>query len=105
MVSEPDTGRCASLLAVPRRRVDTRLCASKDAGHTRLCAVRMLGPKRGRLSGRCASLLAVPRRRVDTRLCASKMLGTRGYVPVRMLGPKRGRFGDGPTSIGGTKEC
>ena len=32
MVSEPDTGRCASLLAVLRRGVDTRRCASKDAG-------------------------------------------------------------------------
>ena len=31
MVSEPDTGRCVSLLAVPRRGVDTRWCASKDA--------------------------------------------------------------------------
>ena len=29
---EPDTGRCVSLLAVPRRGVDTRRCASKDAG-------------------------------------------------------------------------
>ena len=34
MVSEPDTGRCASLL-VSRRRVDTRRCASKDAGAQR----------------------------------------------------------------------
>ena len=32
MVSEPDTGRCVSLLAIPRRGVDTRRCASKDAG-------------------------------------------------------------------------
>ena len=32
IVSEPDTGRCVSLLAVPRRGVDTRRCASKDAG-------------------------------------------------------------------------
>ena len=31
MVSEPNTGRCASLLAVPRREVDTRRCASKDS--------------------------------------------------------------------------
>ena len=35
MVSEPDTGRCASLLAVPRRGVDTRRCASKDTGPQR----------------------------------------------------------------------
>ena len=35
MVSEPNTGRCASLLAVPQRRVDTRWCASKDAGPQR----------------------------------------------------------------------
>ena len=35
MVSEADTGRCASLLAVLRRGVDTRRCASKDAGSRR----------------------------------------------------------------------
>ena len=35
MVSELDTGRCANLFAVPRRRVDTRQCASKDAGTRR----------------------------------------------------------------------
>ena len=35
MVSELDTGRCASLLAVPQRGVDTRWCASKDAGPQR----------------------------------------------------------------------
>ena len=32
MVSEPDTRRCVSLLALPWRGVDTRRCASKDAG-------------------------------------------------------------------------
>ena len=32
MVSEPDTGRCVSLLVVPRKRVDTKWCVSKDAG-------------------------------------------------------------------------
>ena len=32
MVSELDTGRCASLLVVPRRGVDTRRCASEDIG-------------------------------------------------------------------------
>ena len=32
MVSKPDTRRCVSLLAVPRRGVDTTRCASKDAG-------------------------------------------------------------------------
>ena len=32
MVSEPITGRCIGLLAVPQRGVDTRRCASKDAG-------------------------------------------------------------------------
>jgi len=32
MVSEPDIRRCTSLLVVPRRGVDTRWCASKDAG-------------------------------------------------------------------------
>ena len=31
MASEPDTERCASLLAIPRRGIDTRQCASKDA--------------------------------------------------------------------------
>ena len=30
MVLEPDNGRYASLLVVPRRGVDTRRCASKD---------------------------------------------------------------------------
>ena len=35
MVLEPGSGRCASLLAVPRRGVDTRRCASKDAGPQR----------------------------------------------------------------------
>ena len=35
MVSEPVTGRCAGLLAVPWRRVDMRRCASKDAGPQR----------------------------------------------------------------------
>ena len=35
MVLEPDIGRCANLLAVPRRRVDIRRCASKDAGPQR----------------------------------------------------------------------
>ena len=32
MISERDTRRCVSLLAVSRRGVDTRRCASKDAG-------------------------------------------------------------------------
>ena len=32
MVSESDTRRCVNLLTVLRRRVDTRWCASKDAG-------------------------------------------------------------------------
>ena len=32
MVSEPGTGLCASEEAVPQRGVDTRRCASKDAG-------------------------------------------------------------------------
>ena len=35
MVSELDTGRCVSPLAVPRRGVDTRRCASKDVGPQR----------------------------------------------------------------------
>ena len=29
LVLEPDTGRCASLFAVPRRGIDTNLCAIK----------------------------------------------------------------------------
>ena len=32
VVSEPDIGRCVSLLTVSRRGVDTRWCASKDSG-------------------------------------------------------------------------
>ena len=35
MVSEPDTGRCVSLLAVPRKGVDMMRCASKDVGTQR----------------------------------------------------------------------
>ena len=35
MVSEPDTGRCASEEAEPRRGVDTRRCSSKDVGPQR----------------------------------------------------------------------
>ena len=42
MVSELDTGRCASLLAVPRRGVDTRRCASKDAGPQRGVDLRVV---------------------------------------------------------------
>ena len=59
MVSEPDTGLCASLLVVPQRGIDTRRCASKDAG-----------PQRGAVShrleeGKSASEDAGPQRRVD----------------------------------------
>ena len=43
MVSEPETGRCANLLAVPQRRVDT----SKDAGPQRGVDLGMV-PQRGR---------------------------------------------------------
>ena len=35
IISEPETGQCASLLAVPQRWVDTRQCASKNAGPQR----------------------------------------------------------------------
>ena len=35
MVSELDTGRCVSLLAVLQRGVDTRRCANKDVGPQR----------------------------------------------------------------------
>ena len=62
MVSEPDTGRCASEEAKPRRGVDVRRCASKDVGRQRgvnwgvhidwrreRVLVRTLGPKGGGL--------------------------------------------------------
>ena len=63
MVSEPDTGRCARLLAVPRRRVDTRRCASKDAGPQRGVD---LGVVPHRLEeGKSANEDAGPRRGVD----------------------------------------
>ena len=52
MVSESDTGRCASFLAVPRRGVDTRRCASKD-----------VGPRRG------VDLVAVPHRIGERNEC------------------------------------
>ena len=45
MVSETDIGRCVSLLAIPRRGVDMRRCASKDAG-----------PKGGWIWGRPTSI-------------------------------------------------
>ena len=35
IVSELDTGRCADFLVVPRRGIDTRQYASKDAGPRR----------------------------------------------------------------------
>ena len=41
MVSKQDIGRCASEEAKPRRGVDTRRCASKDAGLQR---GRLRGP-------------------------------------------------------------
>ena len=72
MVSELDTGRCASLLAVPRRGVDTRRCASKDAGpkgwwiwgHRTMCQPSRCSPK-GVDTRRCASKDAGPQRGVD----------------------------------------
>ena len=89
MLSEPDTGRCASLLAVLRRGVDTRRCASKDAGPRRgggwimmshigwggentiykgrFVPTFSLFPEGGRqeTGGRCASKDVEPRRGVD----------------------------------------
>ena len=60
MVSEPDTGRCVSLLAVPRRGVDTRRSASKNAGPQRGA---VLGAVPHRLEeGKSASEDAGPRR-------------------------------------------
>ena len=63
MISEPDTGQCVSLLAVPRRGVDTRRCASKDAGP-------QMGVDLGAVphrfeEGKSASEDAGPRRGVD----------------------------------------
>ncbi|KAG7024023.1 hypothetical protein SDJN02_15052, partial [Cucurbita argyrosperma subsp. argyrosperma] len=102
MVSELDTERCASLLVVPRRGVDTRRCANKDTGPQRgwIGKPERESPKRTISTsggsrplqmvsepdtGRCASLLAVPRRGVDTRRCASKDAGPRrGVVPHRL---------------------
>ena len=63
MVSEPDTERCASLLAVPRRGVDTRWCASKDAGPQR--EVDLGAVPRRLEEGKNASEDAGPRRGVD----------------------------------------
>ena len=63
MVLEPDTGQCASLLAVPRRGIDTRRCASKDAGSQKGMD---LGAVPHRLEeGKSASEDARPRRGVD----------------------------------------
>ena len=63
MVSEPDTERCASLLAVPRRGVDMRRCVSKDARPQKGVD---LGAIPHRLEkGKKASEDAGPRRGVD----------------------------------------
>ena len=63
MVSEPDTERCDSLLAVPRMGVDTRRCTSEDAGPQRGVD---LGAVPHRLEeGKSASEDAGPRRGVD----------------------------------------
>ena len=62
MVSESVTGQCVSLLAVPRRGVDTRRCASKDAG-----------PQRG------VDLGAVPHR-LDKETSANEDAGPRRGV-------------------------
>ena len=69
MVSEPVTGRCVSLLAVPRRGVDTRRCASKDAG-----------PQRG------MDLGVVPHR-LDKGMSASEDAGPRrGWIVMSHIG-------------------
>ena len=63
MVSEPSFGRCANLLVVPRRGVDTRRCIIKDVGPQRGVD---LGAVPHRLEERkSASEDAGPRRRVD----------------------------------------
>ena len=67
MVSESDTGRCANLLAIFRRGVDTRRCASKDAG-----------PQRG------VDLGAVPHR-LEEGKSASRTLG-RGWIVMSHIG-------------------
>ena len=63
MVSEPVIGRCVGLLVVPLRGVDTRWCASKDAGLQRGVD---LGAVPHRLDkGTSASEDTGPRRGVD----------------------------------------
>ena len=69
MVSEPDTGLCASEEAVPRRRVDTRWCGSKDAG-----------PRRG------VDLVVVPHW-LEKETSASKDAGPwRGWIVISLIG-------------------
>ena len=65
MISEPDTRRCVNFLAVPRRAVDTRRCASKNS--------KDVGPQRG------VDLGAVPRR-LEEGKSASEYTGPRRGV-------------------------
>ena len=69
MVSEPITGRCAGLLAVSRRGVDTRRCASKVARPQRV-----------------VDLGTVPHR-LDKRMSASEDAGARrGVIVMSLIG-------------------
>ena len=82
MVSKSDIGRCASLLAVPRRGVDTKRCASKDAG-----------PKGGRFKGGPTSI--GERKECQQERWAPKGSGVhidwrKERVPARTLAPKGG---------------
>ena len=82
--------------SIPRREVDMRRCASKDAGSQRGVDLRALFPEGGRHEV-CVSKDAGPRgfggsvsrRGVDTRWCASKDAGPQrgvdlGAVPHRL---------------------
>ena len=69
MISELDTRRCVSLLAVPWRGVDTRRCASKDAE-----------PRRG------VNLVAVPHR-LEKGTSADENVGPwRGWIVMSHIG-------------------
>ena len=77
MISEPNTGRCVSLLTVPQRGIDTRWCASKDVGLQR--GVDLGG--------------GVPHR-LEKGTSASKDAGPKGGVDCnvpRWLGRKEGK--------------
>ena len=89
-----DVPHWVSLLVVSRRGVDTRRCASKDAGRQREVDLGAVPHRYDVTKGvdcdvlHWASLLVVLRRGVDTRRCASKDAGPQrevdlGVVPHR----------------------